>query len=125
VSGAPDRRRLVEDFVDLMYRRKDVGRAFDTYVSTDYVQHNPGLADGRDAAREPLVAMFADPGFAPEVVRLLVDGDLCAVHLRIVRDGRPVAAVLDLYRWDGEQVVEHWDVIQPWPATSANDHPMF
>ena len=54
-----------------------------------------------------------------------MDGDLCAVHLRISRDGSPVAAVVDLYRWDGEQVVEHWDVIQPWPATSANDHPLF
>ena len=122
MTGA--RRSTAEHFVDLMYRRKDVGRAFDTYVASDYVQHNPGLADGRDAARGPLVAMFADPGFAPEVVRVLVDGDLCAVHLRIVRDGPP-AAVVDLYRWDGDQVVEHWDVIQPWPATSATDHPMF
>jgi predicted SnoaL-like aldol condensation-catalyzing enzyme len=120
-----DRRALVEAFVDLMYRRRDVRTAFDTYVAEDYVQHNPGLPDGRDAAREPLAQMFDDPGFAPEVVRLLVDGDLCAVHLRIFRDGTPVAAVVDLYRWDGDQVVEHWDVIQPWPATSANDHPLF
>jgi predicted SnoaL-like aldol condensation-catalyzing enzyme len=120
-----DRRALVEAFVDLMYRRRDVRTAFDTYVAEDYVQHNPGLPDGRDAAREPLAQMFDDPGFAPEVVRLLVDGDLCAVHLRISRDGSPVAAVVDLYRWDGDHVVEHWDVIQPWPATSANDHPLF
>ena len=120
-----DRRPVVEAFVDLMYRRRDVRAAFDSYVAEDYLQHNPGLPDGRDAAREPLAQMFDDPGFAPEVVRLLVDGDLCAVHLRISRDGSPVAAVVDLYRWDGEQVVEHWDVIQPWPATSANDHPLF
>jgi predicted SnoaL-like aldol condensation-catalyzing enzyme len=120
-----DRRALVEAFVDLMYRRRDVRTAFDTYVAEDYVQHNPGLPDGRDAARDPLAQMFGDPGFVPEVVRLLVDGDLCAVPLRIARDGSPVAAVVDLYRWDGEQVVEHWDVIQPWPAASANDHPMF
>jgi predicted SnoaL-like aldol condensation-catalyzing enzyme len=120
-----DRRALVEAFVDLMYRRRDVRTAFDTYVAEDYVQHNPGLPDGRDAARDPLAQMFGDPGFVPEVVRLLVDGDLCAVHLRISRDGSPVAAVVDLYRWDGDHVVEHWDVIQPWPATSANDHPLF
>jgi predicted SnoaL-like aldol condensation-catalyzing enzyme len=120
-----DRRPFFEAFVDLMYRRRDVRSAFDTYVAEDYVQHNPGLPDGRDAARDPLAAMFDDPGFVPEVVRLLVDGDLCAVHLRISRDGAPVAAVVDLYRWAGDQVVEHWDVIQPWPATSANDHPMF
>jgi predicted SnoaL-like aldol condensation-catalyzing enzyme len=120
-----DRRAFFEGFVDLMYRRRDVRTAFDTYVAEDYVQHNPGLPDGRDAARDPLARMFADPGFSPEVVRLLVDGDLCAVHLRISRDGGPVAAVVDLYRAAGDRVVEHWDVIQPWPATSANDHPLF
>jgi predicted SnoaL-like aldol condensation-catalyzing enzyme len=120
-----DRRAFFEGFVDLMYRRRDVRTAFDTYVAEDYVQHNPGLPDGRDAARDPLARMFADPGFSPEVVRLLVDGDLCAVHLRISRDGVPVAAVVDLYRAAGDRVVEHWDVIQPWPATSANDHPLF
>ena len=120
-----DRRAFFEGFVDLVYRRRDVRTAFDTYVAEDYVQHNPGLPDGRDAARDPLARMFADPGFSPEVVRLLVDGDLCAVHLRISREGDPVAAVVDLYRAAGDRVVEHWDVIQPWPATSANDHPLF
>lgn len=122
--AADERRRFFGQFVDLMYRAKDVRAAFDRYVAADYVQHNPGLSDGRDAARDALVPMFADPGFSPLVIRLVVDGDLCAVHLKIVRNGSPVAAVVDLYRAAGESIVEHWDVIQPWPAISANDHPM-
>ena len=122
--GDDGRRSFFENFIDLMYRRKDVRAAFDRYVAADYVQHNPGLADGRDAARDALAPMFADPGFSPLVIRLLVDGDLGAVHLKIVRNGSPVAAVVDLYRAEGESIVEHWDVIQTWPATSANDHPM-
>ena len=71
-----------------MYRRLDVRAAFDTYVAADYVQHNPGLADGRDAARDALAVKFADPAFSIEVVRMLVDGDVCALHLRASRDGR-------------------------------------
>jgi predicted SnoaL-like aldol condensation-catalyzing enzyme len=120
-----DRRAFFERFVDLMYREKNIPDAFDTFVAADYVQHNPGIPDGRSAARDVLAPMFADPGFNPEVQRLVVDGDMCAVHLRIVRDSRPVAAVVDLYRAEGGAVVEHWDVIQPWPQESANDHPMF
>ena len=124
-SSSVDRRSFFAEFADLMYGRKDVRTAFDRYVAVDYVQHNPGLADGRDAARDALAEMFADPTFDPEVVRLLVDGDVCALHVRVRRNGEPVAAVVDIYRADGDQIVEHWDVIQPWPATAANDHPMF
>ena len=120
-----DRRTFFSEFAELMYGRKDVRAAFDRYVAVDYVQHNPGLADGRDAARNALAEMFADPTFDPEVVRLLVDGDVCALHVRVRRNGEPVAAVVDIYRADGDHIVEHWDVIQPWPATAASDHPMF
>lgn len=120
-----DRRAFFEGFVELMYRRRDVREAFDTYVAVDYVQHNPGLPDGRDAARDALAEKFTDPAFAIGVERLLIDGDLCALHLRPCRDGIPSGAVVDLYRAEGDQIVEHWDVIQPWPAKSANDHPMF
>ena len=120
-----DRRAFFEHFVELMYRRLDVRAAFDTYVAEDYIQHNPGLADGRDAARDALATMFGDPSFDIDVVRMLVDGDLCALHLRPRRDGHAVAAVVDIFRAEGDRIVEHWDVIQPWPATSANDHPMF
>jgi predicted SnoaL-like aldol condensation-catalyzing enzyme len=122
---AADRRSFFARFAELMYSRGEVRTAFDRYVADDYVQHNPGLPDGRDAARDALAEKFADPAFSVEVVRMLVDGDLCALHIRAVRDGRPSAAVVDVYRVDGDRIVEHWDVIQPWPSSAANDHPMF
>jgi predicted SnoaL-like aldol condensation-catalyzing enzyme len=125
VRGDDRSRAIFAAFVDLMYRRRDVRLAFDTYVAEGYIQHNPGLPDGRTAARDSLAVMFAEPTFAIEVVRELCDGDLCAVHLRVRRAGADVAAVIDIYRADERQIVEHWDVIQPWPVTSANDHPMF
>jgi predicted SnoaL-like aldol condensation-catalyzing enzyme len=125
-----DRRAFFEKFVDLLYGQQEYGQqdvrtAFDTYVADDYIQHNPGLGDGRVAARDALVEKFGDPAFSVTVERMLVDGDLCALHIRASRDGRPAAAVVDFYRADGDRIVEHWDVIQPWPAQSANDHPMF
>ena len=122
---AVSRRELFAEFAELMYGERDVRAAFDRYVAVDYVQHNPGLADGRDAARDALAGKFADPDFDVEVVRMLVDGDLCVLHIRASRGGEPAAAVVDLYRAEDDRIVEHWDVIQPWPTTAANDHPMF
>ncbi len=33
--------------------------------------------------------------------------------------------VVDFFRLEDGKIVEHWDVLQPFPAESANDHPMF
>jgi predicted SnoaL-like aldol condensation-catalyzing enzyme len=124
-AEASGRRTFFAAFAELMYDRRDVRAAFDRYVAPDYVQHNPGLPDGRDAARDALAAKFGDPSFSIEPVRMLVDGDLCALHVLARRDGARAAAVVDIYRAEGDRIVEHWDVIQPWPKSAVNDHPMF
>lgn len=57
--------------------------------------------------------------------RTLVDGDLAVVHVRATRPGAPDAAVADFYRFDGDRIVEHWDVLQAVPESPVHDHPMF
>lgn len=122
---AADRRAWVDRFVHLMYVEHDIDTAFSQFVAEDYIQHNPGLPDGREAAMKMLRPMFADPDFTTDVKRVLVDGDLVAIHLHGRRSPDPGGAVVDLYRIEGDRLVEHWDVIQPIPQTAANDHPMF
>ena len=43
-------RTLITDFARLFYLERDVRRAFETFVAPGYIQHNPGIPDGRDAA---------------------------------------------------------------------------
>ena len=119
-------REVVHDFARIFYQERDVRRAFETHVASDYIQHNPGIADGRDAAIAALAPMFSNPGARFEVKRILVDGDLAVIHL--FGQGDPAtwgAAVADIYRLKDGKIVEHWDVLQPMPETSANAHPMF
>jgi predicted SnoaL-like aldol condensation-catalyzing enzyme len=106
-------RALMSRFAEQFYARKDVRGAFEAYVESDYIQHNPGLRDGRDAAVAALTPMFATAGAQFEVKHLLVDGDLALIHL--FGRGDPAttgAAVVDLYRLHAGRIVEHWDVIQ-------------
>ena len=43
-------RARITDFARLFYLERDVRTALETYVAPGYIQHNPGLPDGRDAA---------------------------------------------------------------------------
>jgi predicted SnoaL-like aldol condensation-catalyzing enzyme len=107
-------RAWVERFVAQFYTRKDVKGAFEAFVVEDYIQHNPGLEDGRAAAQAALIPMFATSGAQFDVKHLLVDGDMALVHLFGRGDPKTLgAAVVDLYRLRAGRVVEHWDVIQP------------
>jgi predicted SnoaL-like aldol condensation-catalyzing enzyme len=119
-------RPIITHFADLFYTEKKVGEAFAAYVAPDYVQHNPGIADGREAAVAALTPMFAKPDQVFKIEKILVDGDMAVIHLRVAATAIPRgASVVDMYRLKGGKVVEHWDVIQVVPASAANRHPMF
>lgn len=124
--AAADNRRIIEDFARLFYVERDVRQAFETYVVPDYIQHNPGVPDGREAAIALLQPMFSDRNRSFEVRKIIVDGDLAAIHIFARPDpAARGAAVADFYRLKDGKIVEHWDVIQPIPEKSANAHPMF
>lgn len=119
-------RKLITAFAEQFYAKRDVRGAFETYVAPDYVQHNPGIADGRDAAIKALEPLFSKPGAQFDIKRIIVDGDMAVIHLR----GRSSpsergGAVADIYRISGGRIVEHWDVIQPIAETTVSPHPYF
>lgn len=119
-------RAVIADFADLFYAKRQVRTAFMKYVAPDYIQHNPGIADGRDAAIAALEPMFSGKDARFDVKRILVDGDYAMIHLhgRASLDNAG-GAVADIYRLKDGKIVEHWDVLQPMPASSKNPHPMF
>ena len=125
-AAPPDNRAIVTDFADLFYTQRDVQRAFETYVVPDYIQHNPGIPDGREAAIRFLAPMFGEPQRSFEIKQILVDGDMAVIHVHAkpTPDSRG-ASVFDMYRLENGKIIEHWDAIQLVPDESANPHPMF
>ncbi|RST30656.1 polyketide cyclase [Sphingomonas ginkgonis] len=125
-TGTRGNRTIVTEFARLFYHDKNPKLAFERFVAPDYIQHNPGIADGRDAAIAALAPMFASPGRRFTVERILVDGDLAAIYIRVRSPDAPRgAAVADFYRLAHGRFVEHRDVLQSVPARAANSHPMF
>ncbi|MBC7987745.1 MAG: nuclear transport factor 2 family protein [Sphingomonadaceae bacterium] len=120
-------RRVVTAFAELFWNQRDVRQAFETHVREDYIQHNPLAPDGRAPAISALSGFFAaSPTLSYEIHRIIVDGNLAAVHTRMRRNTEDRGfAVVDIFRLEDGLIVEHWDVIQEVPEQSANPHPMF
>lgn len=121
-----ENRRLVNEFAEIFYHQRNVRLAFEKFVSAEkYLQHNPNIPDGREAAILALHDKFAHPNARFEIKKILVDNDLAVVHVRAFPNGGKEAAVADFYRLENGKIVEHWDVLQPVPETSANSNTMF
>ncbi|HSV46453.1 MAG TPA: ester cyclase [Ramlibacter sp.] len=113
-----------------MYREvlvKMDAAAVDRYMAPDYIQHSQ-LAEPGVAGLKAFLAHVrsATPDAIQEIKRAFVDGDHVVVHTHV----RPVPAeagiaVVDIFRVQDGRVAEHWDVIQPVPASSPNPNPMF
>ncbi|MEH0577784.1 nuclear transport factor 2 family protein [Streptomyces sp. B21-108] len=119
-------KKLVTAAVEQLLVRKDVS-ALDRYWGPEYHQHNPNIADGVAGAKAGLGAYFkAFPQLSVSPKRIVAEGDLVAVHSHYVNaPGERGQAVVDLFRVRNGKIVEHWDVLQDVPATSANDNTMF
>ena len=70
----------------------------------------------------------ASDGTVPvaRIVRSAADGDLVWLHLNSTQNAQDRGeAIVDIFRVEDGRIVEHWDVIQPVPETSANENTMF
>ncbi|MFF0015780.1 nuclear transport factor 2 family protein [Streptomyces sp. NPDC005374] len=119
-------KKLVVTAFDQLIVKKDLS-ALDRYWGPEYEQHNPNIANGVAGAKAGLGAYFkAVPQLRVEPKRVIAEGDLVAVHSNYIpAPGERGQAIVDLFRVVGGKIVEHWDVIQDVPATSANDNTMF
>lgn len=120
-------RATMRAFVDTAYGQKQVRKAYEAYVAPDLVQHNPNIADGREAAIVELEGLLKNPAAHFDVKQLIVDGDMAAVHFRGSLGGDMGANVVEWFRLKDGKIVEHWDTFQVMdPKVKArNAHPYF
>ncbi len=121
-------KKLVVDFyTDILFENKL--DKIDQYIGDVYIQHNPNVADGKQALLDLLNSFPApEPGGQPfgEIVRVIAEGDLVVLHIKNYSwPGPNGGAVVDIFRVKDNLIVEHWDVIQAIPDTAANDNTMF
>lgn len=82
----------------------------DSYVARDYIQHTPGIGQGREGLRRYIKEVaWKRPGRRKMVpIHLFSDGDFVILHKLL-----PAVVIVDIIRFNEKhQFVEHWDVVQ-------------
>ena len=119
---------VVLGFYEMAFNQHKLQEAVDTYIGSEYIQHNPTVPDGTQAFIDTFTPYVkANPESRNHVKQVVAEGDLVVLHSLGQRNPQDRGtALVDIFRVDSNgKIVEHWDVIQPVPDKTASGNGMF
>ncbi len=121
-----DKKAFLNRFYEEVFNGHDAQAAV-KYLREDYIQHNPGVGQGRQAFIDAFAGKFQQvPGFKLNVKRIILDGDMAAVHIHAVGlPGENESVVVDIYRFEDGLLAEHWDCLMPIPKDKIGSNIYF
>ncbi|WP_428910801.1 nuclear transport factor 2 family protein [Niallia sp. Krafla_26] len=104
-----------------------VREAFDKYIGSDFLHHNPYFRGDTDSLRLAMEENAEkNPHKTLDVKRVIADGDLVAVHSHVKQNKDDLGgAVVHIFRFHNDLIVEMWDIGQPIPEKSPNGNGTF
>ena len=88
---------------------------------TRYIQHNPQTHTGREGLAE-LFGRLSKASPRVNIVRAFEDGDFVSAHTEYDFASRRIG--FEIFRFEGDLAVEHWDNIQPRQGPNPSGHSM-
>ena len=110
MKNTPEQNKtLVRQAMIALFQQRDPS-AVARYYSADYVQHNPGIPQGRQALTDLVAQLSSDVFYEPGL--MIAEGDYVAIHGRIRGWASKPQIVVDIFRIESGLLAEHWDVLQ-------------
>lgn len=97
------------------------------FVGSEYIQHNPAVANGTLGFIDYFERMKVEyPKKSIVFVRCIAEGDLVALHTHQTWPENDQYVTMDFFRFDAKgKICEHWDAIQQIPTHSENPNTMY
>lgn len=105
----------------------EIDEAYEKYVSPDLRHHNAYFAGDAESLKK---GMKENDGMSPnktlEVKQVMEDGEMVMVFSHIKQNPEDLGgAVVHIFRFSNDKIIEMWDVGQPVPEDSPNENGMF
>jgi len=101
---------IVREFLTKTFTDRDF-TALERWLSPDYIQHNPFIPAKRAGLRA-LVEKYPEGRHYEPGMIIIAEGDLVMAHGRYSGGGGKTLIAADIFRFEGDLIVEHWDVLQ-------------
>jgi predicted SnoaL-like aldol condensation-catalyzing enzyme len=121
--SAPQQEAIFRDFVQVFYVEGSVNKTA-AHFDVNYIQHNANVLSGRQA----FVDIFSAGGggnTTTTIVHMALKDNIAWVHYKSVTPGTPLTAVVDIFRFNGSCIMEHWDAIEALPTNATNPLALF
>jgi predicted SnoaL-like aldol condensation-catalyzing enzyme len=105
-----------------------IDEAYAQFIAPEFVHHNQYFRGDRASLRSAMAEAHAkSPNKSFEVKRVFEDGDFVITHSLVVRSSPsdPDVAVVHIFRFSGDKVVELWDLGQLLSKDSPNENGAF
>ena len=97
------------------------------YIGANFRHHNPYFRSDAESLKTGMAEAHQKfPNTTLDVQRVFESDDLVAVHSRVRHSpDTPEIAVVHIFRFEGDRIVEMWDIGQEEPKDSPNENGMF
>jgi len=101
--------------------------AFSNFVGDGFRHHNPFFEGSAESLQAGMVENAQqNPNKVLEVKRVIAEGDFVVVHSHVRQNPDELgAAVVHIFQFEKDRIVQLWDLGQPVPEKSPNQYGMF
>jgi predicted SnoaL-like aldol condensation-catalyzing enzyme len=109
---------ILDEFIQKFYVHHNVSGAFNDHADVNWIEHDPNGLSGRQNAIDGL------SGFIPMTNQTImhrgVSDNIGYIHFREDMPGSPTTVDMDIIRFNGTCMMEHWDVSQAKSPNATN-----